>query len=206
MSKPIIVLSTRNAKKCREMVALLEPHGIEVRNLEHYPAAPEVEETGTTFAENAALKAGKVAAALGEWTLADDSGIQVDALDGRPGVYSARYAGTDGDDEANNDLLLQELANVPDDRRGAGYACHLALANPQGEIVASVEEYCRGRILHQRHGEGGFGYDPLFLVPEYHRTFGVIEPALKNVISHRARAFAKMLPTLLRHIRSCATV
>ena len=93
MSKPLLVVSTRNAKKCREMLALLQPHGIEVRNLEHYPNAPEVEETGTTFAENAALKADNVAKALGEWTIADDSGIEVDALDGRPGVYSARYAG-----------------------------------------------------------------------------------------------------------------
>ena len=201
MSKPLIVLSTRNAKKCREMVALLEPYGIEVRNLEHYPSAPEVEETGTTFAENAALKAGVVAAAIGEWTLADDSGIQVDALDGRPGVYSARYAGEDGNDEANNDLLLRELEQVPDQQRGAGYACHLALADPHGEIVARVEEYCRGRILHERHGDGGFGYDPLFLVPEYHRTFGLIGPTLKNVISHRARAFAKILPTLLKLVK-----
>lgn len=201
MSKPLIILSTRNAKKCREMLALLSPHGIEVRNLEHYPDAPEVEETGTTFAENAALKAGIVAAALNQWTVADDSGIQVDALDGRPGVYSARYAGTDGDDEANNELLLKELKDVPDEKRGAQYVCHLALANPQGEIVARVEEYCRGRILHERHGEGGFGYDPLFLVLEYRRTFGLIGPELKNVISHRARAFAKMLPQLLQLVK-----
>ena len=201
MPRPLLILSTRNAKKCREMVALLEPHGVEVRNLEEYPEAPDVEETGTTFAENAALKAGEVARALGEWTIADDSGIEVDALDGRPGVYSARYAGEDGNDEANNDLLLHELKDVPDDKRGAQYVCHLALANPNGEIVARVEEYCRGRILHQRHGDGGFGYDPLFLVPEYHRTFGLIGPQLKNVISHRARAFAKMLPQLLKLIR-----
>ena len=200
MSKPVIVLSTRNAKKRLEMEALLAPHGIEVRNLDNYPNAPEVEETGTTFAENAALKASNVAKVLGEWTIADDSGIEVDALDGRPGVYSARYAGEEGNDEANNDLLLQELQDVPDERRGAQYVCHLALADPKGEIVARVEKYCRGRILHQRHGSGGFGYDPLFLVPEYHRTFGLIGPTLKNVISHRARAFAKMLPQLLRHV------
>jgi XTP/dITP diphosphohydrolase len=205
MPKPLLVLATRNAKKCREMIALLEPHGIEVRNLESYPNAPEVEETGTTFGENAALKASQVASALSAWTLADDSGIQVDALDGRPGVYSARYAGPAADDEANNDQLLQELKNVPDEKRGARYVCHLALADPTGEIQASFEEYCRGRILHQRHGVGGFGYDPLFLVPEYHRTFGLIDPALKNVISHRARAFAKMLPTLLRLVKAQAT-
>ena len=202
MTSPLIVLATRNAKKCREMVGLLQPHGIEVRNLDHYPAAPEVEETGTTFAANAALKAGQVAAALGTWTLADDSGLEVDALDGRPGVYSARYAGEDADDEQNNDLLLKELKEVPAEKRGARYVSHLALADPAGEIRLSVEEYCRGRILTERHGEGGFGYDPLFLVPEYHRTFGMIGPALKNVISHRARAFQQILPRLVRMVRA----
>ena len=207
MPSSLVVLATRNAKKCREMAALLAPHSVEVRNLDDYPAAPEVEETGTTFAQNAALKAGQVAAAIGQWTLADDSGIEIDALGGRPGVYSARYAGAECDDEANNDLLLQELAAVPDLRRGARYVCHLALADPTGEIRATVEQYCHGRIVHQRQGTGGFGYDPLFLVPEYHRTFGVLGPELKNAISHRARAFGKMLPRMLRLLRDapCAS-
>lgn len=200
--RPTLILATRNAKKRGEMVALLAPHGIEVRSLADFPDAPEVEETGTTFAENAALKAGEVAKALGQWTLADDSGLEVDALDGRPGVYSARYAGPDADDERNNDRLLEELKEVPDELRGAGYSCHLALADASGEIRLRVEDRCRGRILHQRHGVGGFGYDPLFLVPEYHRTFGLIGPALKNVISHRARAFQKVLPALVRLLRA----
>jgi len=201
MPTPQIVLATRNAKKCREMEALLQPHGIEVRNLDDYPQAPEVAETGTTFAENAALKAGQVAAALGRWTLADDSGIEVDALNGRPGVYSARYAGPEADDEQNNDKLLRELENVPDERRTARYVCHLALADPSGEIRESVQEYCRGRILRERQGDGGFGYDPLFHIPEYHRTFGRIGPTLKNAISHRARAFQKIVPPLVQLLR-----
>ncbi len=192
--RPQLILSTRNAKKCGEMIALLAPHGIDVRSLADFPNAPEVEETGTTFAENAALKAGEVAKALQQWTLADDSGLEVDALGGRPGVYSARYAGPDADDEQNNDRLLEELTDVHDEQRGAGYACHLALADPNGEIRLRVEDRCRGRILRERHGVGGFGYDPLFLVPEYHRTFGLIGPALKNVISHRAQGVWENAP------------
>jgi XTP/dITP diphosphohydrolase len=178
------------------MAALLTPYGIELANLDDYPQAPEVEETGTTFAENAALKASQVAQALKMWTIADDSGLEVDALGGRPGVYSARYAGTDGDDAANNTKLLQELQGVPDERRGAAFACHLALSDPAGEIRLRVEDRCRGRIVHELHGENGFGYDPLFLVLEYHRTFGELGPALKNVLSHRARAFMKLAPQI----------
>ncbi|MCA9270861.1 MAG: non-canonical purine NTP pyrophosphatase, partial [Planctomycetales bacterium] len=180
MTKPVLILATRNKKKRGEMAALLAPYGVDVRSLDEYADAPHPEETGATFAENAAIKATEVARALGQWTLADDSGIEIDFLAGRPGVFSARYAGPDATDEDNNDKLLAELSGVPDQRRGAGYACHLALADPTGHIRARVEERCRGRILHERHGSGGFGYDPLFLVPEYHRTFGLLGPALKN--------------------------
>jgi XTP/dITP diphosphohydrolase len=191
-----LVIATRNRKKCAEMAALLTPHGILLRSLDDYPAAPHVEETGETFAENAALKASQVARALGCWTLADDSGLEVDALGGAPGVHSARYAGEDGNDAANNEKLLLELQAVPDENRGAAFACHLALADPSGEICLRVEDRCRGRIVHELHGENGFGYDPLFLVLEYHRTFGELGPSLKNVLSHRARAFAKVAPQI----------
>jgi XTP/dITP diphosphohydrolase len=191
-----LVLASRNAKKRKEMESLVAPLGIVVRSFDDFPAAPDVEETGSTFAENAALKASTVAQAIGRWTLADDSGIAVDALDGAPGVYSARFAGEQGDDDANNAKLLELLRNVPDELRGAAFVCHLALADPAGEIRLSVEKRCRGMIVHGLHGTGGFGYDPLFLIPEYHRTFGELGPATKNLISHRARAFAKLLPQL----------
>jgi XTP/dITP diphosphohydrolase len=197
-----IVLATRNRKKRTEMAALVASLGIAVCTLDDFPHSPEVDETGSTFAENAALKARTIAQALGRWTLADDSGLAVDALGGAPGVHSARFAGEQGNDAANNEKLLELLKDTPDEQRGAAFVCHLALADPQGEIRLAVEDRCRGRIVRERHGAGGFGYDPLFLVPEYHRTFGELGLATKNVISHRARAFAKLLPLLqgvLRH-------
>lgn len=195
-----IVLASRNKKKLREMAALVAPLGIAVRSLDDFPAAPDVEETGDTFAENAALKARSAALATGHWALADDSGIAVDALQGAPGVLSARFAGQPSNDDANNTKLLELLRDVPDEQRGAAFVCHLALADPQGEIRLRIEDRCRGRIVHALHGEKGFGYDPLFLVLEYHRTFGQIGAAAKNVISHRARAFARLLPELAKTI------
>jgi XTP/dITP diphosphohydrolase len=180
------------------MERLVAPLGIVVRTLDDFPDAPEVEETGSTFAENAALKASAVARALSRWTLADDSGLAVDALGGAPGVHSARFAGEHGDDAANNEKVLALLRDVPDEQRGAAFVCHLALADPTGEIRLRVEDRCRGRIVRDLRGAGGFGYDPMFLILEYHRTFGEIGPAAKNLISHRARAFAALLPQLAR--------
>ncbi len=196
-----LVLATRNRKKRSEMAALLAPLGIAVQTLDDFPSAPEVDETGGTFAENAAIKARTVAQAIGRWTLADDSGLAVDALGGAPGVHSARFAGEQAGDAANNEKLLALLKSTPDAERGAAFVCHLALADPQGEIRLSVEDRCRGQILRERHGAGGFGYDPLFLVPEYHRTFGELGLPTKNLISHRARAFAKLLPLLHNVLR-----
>lgn len=183
------------------MAALVAQLGCEVRSLDDYDRVPDVKETGVTFAENAALKASTVAISLGKWTLADDSGLMVDALDGAPGVRSARFAGEPTIDAANNAKLLELLQHVPDDGRTAAFVCHLALADPSGEIRLCVEDRCRGRILRELHGGGGFGYDPLFFVPEYHRTFGELGAATKNLISHRARAFAKLLPQLARLLR-----
>lgn len=157
---------------------------------------PEVEETGTTFAENSALKACAVAQAAGMWAVADDSGIEVEYLQGAPGVYSARYAGPDATDKANCDKLLAELANVPPEKRGARFVCHLTLSDPEGRIRATAEGYCRGVIVHSERGGEGFGYDPLFLLPEYHRTFGELSPSVKRVLSHRARAAARLGPHL----------
>jgi XTP/dITP diphosphohydrolase len=188
-----IVLASRNRKKAKEMAELLAPLGVEIVSAADIPEAPEVEETGETFADNAALKAGAVAQALRRWTVADDSGLAVDALDGAPGVYSARFAGAHATDEANNKKLLASLADVPDERRGAEYVCCLALADPTGAILIETDGRCRGALVREYRGQGGFGYDPLFLIPEYHRTFGELSPAVKAALSHRARAFEKLL-------------
>jgi len=195
-----LVLGTTNAGKVRELAALLVPHGIDVVSLRDCPAAVTVEETGDTFAENAALKACRQAVALSRWVLAEDSGLCVDALGGAPGVRSARFSGIEGDDEANNRLLLERLAAVPGGARGAHYECHAALADPLGNLVAATQGTCHGAIATERVGTGGFGYDPLFVVAEYHRTFGEIAPEVKKLISHRARAMRGMLPAILRHL------
>jgi XTP/dITP diphosphohydrolase len=197
-----LVVASRNAKKCGELEALLGPLGVDVCGVAEFPDAPgDVDETGTTFAENAALKATEVATAIGLWTIADDSGLQVDHLKGEPGVYSARYAGEQATDADNNAKLLNELDGVPPAQRGAQFVCHLAISDPNGEICLTASGRCRGRIVSELSGSGGFGYDPLFLVREYHRTFGQLSAATKSVLSHRARAIAELtrsFPSLLR--------
>src|SRR5262249_41914238 len=136
--------------------------------------------------------------ALNHWVLGEDSGLVVPALRGRPGVYSARFAGRQGDDEANNDKLLTELAPLPQDMRGAYYVCTAALADPRGAVQALVEGRCHGVIIDQRRGSGGFGYDPLFLIPEYHQTFGELTARVKHALSHRAKALERLRPHLRR--------
>jgi len=203
-SVPTLVLGTTNAGKLRELAALLEPLGVPCRSLAGLPAAVDVDETGASFAENAALKASQQARALGAWVLAEDSGLCVDALDGAPGIYSARFAATLGcgsGDERNNAILLERLAAVPAADRAAHYACHAAIADPGGAIVAVSQGVCRGLIATAGQGGGGFGYDPLFIVPEYHRTFGELSPAVKAVVSHRARAMRAIIPALVRLLR-----
>lgn len=193
-----LVLGTTNAGKVRELAALLEPHGIRVISLRECPGAVSVDETGTTFAANADLKASQQASALSRWVLAEDSGLCVNALGGAPGIHSARFSAA-GDD-ANNSLLLERLVAVPANARGAYYACHAALADPHGVIVARSQGTCHGSIATVPGGSGGFGYDPLFIVPEYHRSFGELAPEVKGVISHRARAMRAILPAILRHL------
>jgi XTP/dITP diphosphohydrolase len=195
---PALVVGTRNRKKLEEIREILGDLGLELRDLTQYPGVPEVVEDGATFEANARKKAVELARHLGAWVLGEDSGLVVPGLNGRPGVYSARYAGRQGDDEANNDRLLAELAPLPEDRRSAYYVCTAALADPQGEVQAVVEGRCHGVIAHERRGTGGFGYDPLFLIPEYHRTFGELSPVVKHALSHRARALAKLRPVLRR--------
>lgn len=196
-----LVIATRNAKKLREIREILGDLPIELQDLSQWPLAPEVEETGTTFEENARLKASQVAVALGQWVLGEDSGLCVPALGGEPGVYSARYAGQQGDDAANNRKLLAAMEKLSDDRRLAYYVSTAALSDPQGQIQGIVEGRCHGVILREYHGEGGFGYDPLFQIPEYHRTFGELSAVVKHALSHRGRALAKLRPIISSIVR-----
>ncbi len=196
-SPPQLVVASRNLKKLGEIRDLLMPHEIRVACVADFENVPEVVEDGDSFAANAAKKATQTAKHLGCWVLGEDSGLRVDVLDGAPGIYSARYSGPEATDEANNRKLMTELAAVPDERRGAGYVCHLAVADPRGEIRLREEATCRGRMTCDAYGVNGFGYDPYFLIPEYHRTFGQLSPAVKRQISHRARAFSRLIPRLV---------
>ena len=197
MSSRTIVLASRNKKKTREVSEILAPAGFTVIPVTDFPDVPEVEEDGLTFAENAAKKASQVALRLNQWVIGEDSGLMVDALNGAPGIYSARYSGPGATDELNNAKLMVDLGPVPDDKRGAGYICSVALSNPQGEIRIACEGTCRGHMLREASGAGGFGYDPYFLIPEYHLTFGQLSSVIKNRLSHRARAFARFIPQLV---------
>lgn len=194
----VMVLGTRNRKKRGELLELLGPHGFELPCVADFAHAVEVEETGSTFAENAALKAAVQAQRLQQWVLGEDSGLLVDALGGAPGVYSARFSGIHATDATNNALLLEKLRSVSAANRGAHYVCHMALADPAGEIVVRAEGICRGRIRFEASGTGGFGYDPLFEIAEYHLTFGELDAAVKGVISHRSRAVRLFMPQLLQ--------
>lgn len=204
-----LVIGSRNQKKIKEMRALIVPdwdlpewaNQFEVIGLEGFPNATDPDETGETFQENARIKASEFAKSLGQWVLADDSGLTVDALGDRPGVYSARYAGKHGDDAANNQKVLGELQGVPAEGRGAAFVCHLAIADPEGNIRLEAGGKCRGRIIESLVGAHGFGYDPLFLIPEYHQTFGQLPPVVKNQLSHRCRAFEHLRRDLDRLIR-----
>ncbi|MCI0381087.1 MAG: non-canonical purine NTP pyrophosphatase [Gemmataceae bacterium] len=192
----VLVLATRNAKKRREIEEILGDLDLELRDLSQFPDAPEVAEDGVTFEANARKKAAVTALALREWTLGEDSGLVVPALSGRPGVHSARYAGKQGDDAANNARLIAELAPLPADRRAAFYVCTAALADPHGQVRAVVDGRCHGVIILEKRGAAGFGYDPYFLILEYHKTFGELSPHVKHALSHRARALAKLRPIL----------
>ena len=196
--KTRLVVGSRNKKKLQEIAQLLEPHGIQVIGIADFADIPEVVEDRDTFAGNAAKKATETATAINEWVLAEDSGLSVDALGGEPGVYSARYSGQGATDERNNQKLLKELAGVAAEKRGAHYTCHVAISSPSGEVRMTEEGTCRGRIIDEARGENGFGYDPYFLIPEFHQTFGELSSVVKNQLSHRARAFQRLTPRLVR--------
>jgi XTP/dITP diphosphohydrolase len=195
--RPTLVIGTHNRKKGAELAELLVPWGFMVVTLDDFPNAVDVVEDGDTFAANAALKATQQARHLRQWVLADDSGLEVDALGGAPGVYSARFAGPDATDEANNQRLLRDLGGTPLENRTARYVCHVTVADPSGTIRAASHGVCHGRIRFDLAGSNGFGYDPLFEVVEYHRTFGELGPHVKRALSHRSRALRAIIAKLL---------
>jgi XTP/dITP diphosphohydrolase len=192
------LIATGNAGKAREFREMLgdgDGSPFAWRSLSDYPPGPEVEETGRTFRANACLKASAYARRHGAWTVADDSGLEVDALGGSPGVLSARWAlhhGTGRGDADNNATLLRQLADVPDGRRTARFVCVLALADPAGRIILTVRDTVEGRILHGPRGANGFGYDPLFLVDHLGRTTAELPPDQKHAISHRGKALRRL--------------
>jgi XTP/dITP diphosphohydrolase len=194
---PRLLLATRNAGKLAELRRLLGTAvpGVEVvglRDVEDYPEAPE---TGATFAENALLKAREAARYTGLPAVADDSGITVDALNGMPGVLSARWSGRHGDDDANTALLLGQLADVPDERRGAAFVCAAALVTPDG-VERVLEREWRGSVIREKRGTNGFGYDPVFVPAGLDVTSAELEPAEKDARSHRGQAFAALVPVV----------
>jgi XTP/dITP diphosphohydrolase len=183
-----LVVATGNPGKLKEMKAYLTGLDLE---LVLKPEELDIEETGETFAENACLKASQVAKALGEWAIADDSGLAVDALNGAPGLYSARYGHSDSD---RIERLLSELGDTQN--RQAQFICVVAIARPDGSIALQIEGTCPGEILYAPRGTGGFGYDPIFYVLEQQMTFAEMPPQTKHAISHRGIAFQQLLPKL----------
>jgi XTP/dITP diphosphohydrolase len=191
-----LLVATGNRGKLKEIRRLLDGADIEIVGLDQLENPPDVVEDGDTFAANARKKALEMAAFSGYLTLADDSGLVVDALDGAPGVYSARYAGEQGDDAANNARLLKEMDSVPDEKRQAAFHCVVALAWPDGRCE-TYDGQISGVILRSARGKDGFGYDPLFLVPEYGKTTAELSLDIKNRISHRGSALRKVIPLLM---------
>lgn len=187
------VVGSHNKKKLIELRDVLEPLGWKLESVADLSGAIEVDETGTTFIENARLKASVQARHLGRWTIGEDSGLCVPALGGEPGVYSARYSGENATDESNNRKLLEKMAELKGDQRRAYYVSTIALSDPSGQIHCEAQGECWGRILSEYRGSGGFGYDPLFEIPEYHRTFAELGLVVKSALSHRGRALRKFV-------------
>lgn len=185
-----LIFASNNEGKIREVQAILKTcpgfEDVSVLSLRDIGFTEDIVEDGTTFEENALIKA-RTVAKLGYFCIADDSGLEVDALGGAPGVYSARYSGGHGNDEENNRLVLKNLMGVPDEKRTARFTCAIACATPDGRSF-TVRASCEGRILHAEEGSGGFGYDPLFYVEQYGKTLACVTPEEKNAISHRGKA------------------
>ena len=188
-----IVIASKNKGKIREIRQIYADLPVSI--VEH-PDLPDVVEDGDTFAANARKKAVEIARQTGKWALADDSGLEVDALNGAPGIYSARWSG--GGDEANNDKLLAELRDVPPPARTARYRAVVVIASPDGRVVAEADGVCDGLIGFERRGSGGFGYDPLFVVPQFGLTMAELPAETKHSISHRGEALRRLRDPLTR--------
>ncbi|MED3662013.1 XTP/dITP diphosphatase [Ureibacillus sp. FSL K6-8385] len=194
-----VVIATKNKGKAKDFEAIFKPLDYEVVTMLDIASDMEIEETGSTFEENAIIKAETLSKALGKIVIADDSGLEVDALGGEPGVFSARYAG-DHDDEANIQKVLEKLIGVPDEERTARFVCAIAISGPDIE-TKTFRGTCEGKILHEKRGTNGFGYDPIFYVPELGRTMAELTPEEKGAISHRGNAIRKLtkeLPNILK--------
>jgi len=186
-----IIFATKNAGKVHELAQMMEKYGLEVLSLLDLNYADEIAETGLTFEENALIKARRVALEYKTTVIADDSGLAIDALNGAPGVYSARYAGDDCNDDANMDKVLEELKDIPDNERSARFVCVLAIVDANGKETV-VRGTCEGGICHKKRGFGGFGYDPIFYLPQLGKTMAELSKAEKNALSHRGNAFKKL--------------
>jgi XTP/dITP diphosphohydrolase len=196
-----LVIATGNPGKAKEFREMLGADRFQWSDLSAHREIPAVEETGHTFRANACLKASHYAAALQSWAMADDSGLVVDALGGKPGVLSARWAAINGagaGDADNNALLLKQLENVPDAQRSSRFMCVLALADPAGRIVLTAQDAVEGVMLRAPRGTNGFGYDPLFFIPEMGKTTAELEPEQKHAISHRGKALRRMRELMQR--------
>ena len=202
MEKIEVVIATRNAGKLREIQAILAPLGLRILSLRDFPEIPEIVEDGNTFEENALKKAIAVALQTGRTAMADDSGLAVDALQGRPGVFSSRYAGEKATDADRCRKLLEEMAGIPPGKRGAVFICVMAVASPGGKTEV-VKGECRGEIALAPRGSHGFGYDPVFFLPEFGKTMAELAPEVKNQISHRARALEKLKQVLPNFLKKC---
>ncbi len=194
-----LIIATRNKKKKEEILRFLKGVKIKIWSLADYPNIPKIEEDGATFDENAMKKSTTVAKATGKLTLGEDSGLEVDALDGRPGIYSARFSGEDANDELNNAKLLKMLKGLPLRKRTAQYRCSVAITQPDGTTKV-VRGHCRGYIGFERKGKTGFGYDPIFVMPRYSKTFAELGPHIKDKMSHRAMAMKQARRVVMRFI------
>ncbi|MFO8240208.1 MAG: XTP/dITP diphosphatase [Dissulfuribacterales bacterium] len=204
MKRKKLILATRNKGKLKEIQALFSDLNIDIMSLDDVKDAPHIEEDGTTFMENAFKKAKVIAEATGIMALADDSGLEVDAFNGAPGVYSARYSGENASDASNNEKLLVELQKVSSDKRGAHFTCVIIVYHPSGRWI-SAEAGCEGKITKKIIGDRGFGYDPVFYIPSVGRTMAQLTPEEKNRLSHRGKALRKLkseLPGFLDSLES----
>jgi len=200
VEKEEVVIATRNSGKLREIQAILAPLGLKILSLRDFPRIPEIIEDGQTFEENAVKKAAAVSRQTGRMAIADDSGLAVDALQGRPGVFSSRYAGEKATDAERYQKLLKEMVEIPPEKRGAAFMCAMAVAAPDGKAETVVGQ-CRGEIALAPKGSHGFGYDPVFYLPERGKTMAELEPEVKNRISHRALALEKLKQLLPKFLK-----